>query len=107
MKSLLLGVVLLFGAFSAHADLFDLFKKKAEATNANPAALAGFSQDQVADALKQALGKGVSSAITNLGQPGGFLNNPKVKIVMGMVRMIRMGFTTTFEIEMSAATSKA
>jgi hypothetical protein len=82
MKSLVLGVALSFCLSTARADLFDLFKKKPAATNANPAALAGFSQDQVADALKQALGKGVSSAITNLGKPGGFLDNPKVKIPM-------------------------
>jgi hypothetical protein len=36
----------------------------------------------VADALKQALGNGVTAAITNLGKPGGFLENPKVKIPM-------------------------
>jgi hypothetical protein len=82
MKSLVLGVALFLGLSTARADLFDLFKKKPTATNANPAALAGFSQDQVADALKQALGKGVSSAITNLGKPGGFLDNPKVRIPM-------------------------
>jgi hypothetical protein len=60
--------------------LFDLFKKKPSgATNAS---LAGFSENQVADALKQALGNGVTAAITNLGKPGGFLENPKVKIPM-------------------------
>ena len=80
MKGLFLGIALVLGTSAAQADLFDLFKKKpGGATNAS---LAGFSENQVADALKQALGNGVTAAITNLGKPGGFLENPKVKIPM-------------------------
>jgi len=80
MKGLFLGIALVLGTSAAYADLFDLFKKKpSSGTNAG---LAGFSENQVADALKQALGNGVTTAITNLGKPGGFLDNPKVKIPM-------------------------
>ena len=72
-------------ASSTHAALLDFLKPKTNTTSATGASLpslAGLSQDQVADALKQALGKGVSSAITNLARPDGFLANPKVKIPM-------------------------
>ena len=63
---------------AAHGALFDFLKGKD--TNSSSAALGGLSQDQVAQGLKEALEKGVQAAITNLSQPGGFLDNPKVKI---------------------------
>lgn len=67
---------------TTQAALLDFLKPKTNTTSAALPSLAGLSQDQVADALKQALGKGVSSAITNLAKPDGFLANPKVKIPM-------------------------
>jgi hypothetical protein len=60
------------------ASFLDAFKSK----TGDSGALSSFSQEQVADALKQALGKGVSSAITNLAKPGGFLSNAQVRIPM-------------------------
>ena len=42
--------------------------------------VAGFSSEQVAQALKEALGKGLQHAVSTLGQPGGFLTNLNVKI---------------------------
>jgi Protein of unknown function (DUF4197) len=38
------------------------------------------SDNDIAAGLKEALGKGVKSAITSLGKPNGFLLNPRVKI---------------------------
>ncbi len=84
MKLMALLVVLAL-ASSTQAALLDFLKPKTNSTSVTTAALpslAGLSQDQVAEALKQALGKGVSSAITNLAKPDGFLANPKVKIPM-------------------------
>ncbi len=81
MKLIALLVALAF-ASSTQAALLDFLKPKSADTNASSTLLAGLSQDQVAEALKQALGKGVASAITNLGQANGFLANPKVKIPM-------------------------
>ena len=69
-------------ASSTHAALLDFLKPKTNSTSTALPSLAGLSQDQVAEALKQALGKGVTSAITNLAKPDGFLANPKVKIPM-------------------------
>src|SRR6185503_12707170 len=81
MKRILL--LLLAGtAITVQAALLDILKKKPADTNAGAASLAGFSQDQVADALKQALAKGVQTAVANLGQTNGFLSNPKVRIPM-------------------------
>lgn len=68
--------------FSARAALLDFLKKKSSDTNASAASLAGLSQDQVADALKQALAQGVQYAVTSLGKTNGFFANPKVKIPM-------------------------
>jgi hypothetical protein len=61
------------------ADLFDVFKRK---TDTNTTALAGLSQAQVTDGLKQALEKGVGAAVTNLARPNGFLSNAQVRIPM-------------------------
>lgn len=82
-RQLLLLCCVTLSVASAHAALLDFLKPKTADTNAiSTAALSGLSQDQVADALKQALGKGVTSAVTNLSQADGFLKNPKVKIPM-------------------------
>lgn len=78
----LLLLSLALSSVTASAALLDFLKPKSADTNASSSLLAGLSQDQVADGLKQALGKGVASAITNLGQANGFLGNPKVKIPM-------------------------
>lgn len=75
-------LVALTVAGSAHAALLDFLKPKSASADSSSSILAGLSQDQVADGLKQALGKGVESAITNLAKPGGFLDNAKVKIPM-------------------------
>ena len=44
--------------------------------------LAGLSQDQMVQGLKDALAKGLQQAIAGLGQDGGFLTNLNVKIPM-------------------------
>src|SRR5689334_8103307 len=44
------------------------------------AATASRATDLVAQALKEALGKGLQRAVSTLGQPGGFLTNLNVKI---------------------------
>ena len=66
----------------SHAALLDFLKPKTNTTSAATSSLAGLSQDQIVDGLKQALAKGVQTAVTNLAKPGGFLDNPKVKIPM-------------------------
>ncbi len=71
---------------TARAGIFDFFKPKPAtgATSAPPAAasLAGLSQDQMVQGLKEALGKGVQQAVGGLGRQNGFLSDPSVKIPM-------------------------
>jgi Protein of unknown function (DUF4197) len=50
------------------------------ASTAISASVAGLSSEQVAQALKEALGRGLQHAVSTLGQPGGFLTNLNVKI---------------------------
>jgi hypothetical protein len=50
------------------------------ASTAPSPSVAGLSSEQVAQALKEALGKGLQRAVSTLGQPGGFLTNLNVKI---------------------------
>lgn len=82
MKTFCLLLLVLALPFSSRGDFFDFLKKKksAEQTNGPAGGLNAFSSDQLSQALKEALAKGVSTAVTNLGQPGGFLENPEVKI---------------------------
>lgn len=55
---------------------------KGKDTAAMPAAVSALSQDQVVDALKEALSKGVQQAVSRLGHDGGFLTNLDVRIRM-------------------------
>jgi len=67
------------------ADFLDLFKRKNNPGQNGADAgisLAGLSQEQMIQGLKEALAKGVQHSITNLGREGGFLNNLDVKIPM-------------------------
>src|SRR5437868_13141624 len=69
---------------SPGADVLDVFKSKLSTTNNTGAsgALAGLSQDQMVNGLKEALGKGVEQAVATLGKPDGFLKDLSVKIPM-------------------------
>jgi hypothetical protein len=63
-------------------DQLGLTKPKSE-TNQPPAlSLGSLSQDQIIAGLKEALGKGVQNAISQLGHSDGFLTNLSVKIPM-------------------------
>lgn len=83
MKLLLSTLLLAILHHSAHAqfNLLDALKPKAGATNALPS-LASLTEEQTAKALKEALAKGVESAVKQLGTNGGFLTNLNVKIPM-------------------------
>lgn len=67
----------LVGVAAAEAGWRDWFTKPA--TTPTPAAL---TPDEIAGGLKEALAKGVSNAVTQLGKDGGFLNNLAVRIPM-------------------------
>jgi uncharacterized protein DUF4197 len=78
-------VILLVSSGITRAGLLDtlgLGKKSTDQTAGLSSGLAGLSQDQMIQGLKEALGKGVQSAVGNLGHDGGFLTNLNVKIPM-------------------------
>ncbi|HXI69471.1 MAG TPA: DUF4197 domain-containing protein [Verrucomicrobiae bacterium] len=57
--------------------------------------LAGLSQDQMIQGLKEALGKGVQTAIASLGRNDGFLTNLNVKIPMpGKLKSVEKALRT-------------
>ena len=76
LVSLLLGASLSTGLA---ASIFDIFKR---APAANSVSLASLSNEQIVSGLKEALAKGVTHAVTNLGRPDGFLKDAQVKIPM-------------------------
>lgn len=64
-------------------DKADEPKQPADATTTGPALdLSRFTQLQMSDAVKQALGQGITNALTQLGSAGGFLTNQAVRIEM-------------------------
>jgi hypothetical protein len=81
-----LCVVLLAGQSLAAAGFLDFLKSSAKSTNAaavaSAAAAGGLSQEKLVAGLKEALAKGVQTAVTNLGRPNGFLTNANVRIPM-------------------------
>ena len=63
-------------------NLFEKPAKTESPSTPGDAALQALSSDQVAGALKQALGNGIQHAVADLGRTNGFLNNLDVRIPM-------------------------
>ncbi len=62
---------------------------------ASTAAASALSQDEISAGLKEALDVGVDRAIAYLGQDGGFLDDPQVKIPLpSMLQQLEMGLRT-------------
>lgn len=79
----------LLAVTSAQAGWFDWFEEKSdeviEAVKSGDTAQVvevALSNEQITNALKQALDKGADFAVAELGKDGGFLDNPKVRIPM-------------------------
>src|SRR6185295_7641362 len=85
-RTLPLIITLLVSGGVTRAGLHDTLGFGKKATNGTPGLSAGLpsslSQDQVAQGLKEALGKGVQQAVSRLGHEGGFLTNLNVRIPM-------------------------
>ena len=86
MKSafILIALLLSLPAATTHAGWLDNVLKPATSTNQNAgtAVLAGLGETEIANGLKEALAKGVTKAVADLGKDGGFLTNLAVKIPM-------------------------
>lgn len=77
-------LAILAAASTSRAGLLDVIGLTKPATNSftTNAAVSALSNDQVVAGLKEALGKGLQRAVTELGHEGGFLTNAAVKIPM-------------------------
>jgi hypothetical protein len=84
-SSLTITATVLVSLLTARADLLDklgLGKKTGNESALPGAGAAALPQGQVVQGLKEALGKGVQKAVSQLGHEGGFLTNQSVKIPM-------------------------
>ncbi len=79
-------VVIAAGAGAAHAagvgGLLDMLRGLGGGDQTQGTGIEALTQGEIADGLKQALEKGVNTAVTELGRPGGFLDNARVRIPM-------------------------
>jgi Protein of unknown function (DUF4197) len=85
MKSFLVFATLLASLAISRAVLLNELESLATTTNhtaLSAASVAGLSQDQMIEGLKEALAKGVQTAVASLGHNDGFLTNLNVKIPM-------------------------
>lgn len=78
-KSLVLVVLLAFATY-AQAGFLDSLGFGSKTNKFKELAGAGLSNDQIAQGLKEALGKGVQNAVSQLGRADGFLTNLNVRI---------------------------
>ena len=84
---LMLAALLLLASNSARAGLDDWMGVLKESvtgaqTAETGAGAAALSQSEIIEGLKQALDQGVQHAVNQLGQPGGFLDDARVRIPM-------------------------
>lgn len=80
MGRIVASLILWVYSASAAADMFDWLRNLGGQTESAAQATTGLSESEIAGGLNQALRKGLDRAIQQLGQPGGFLDNPQVKI---------------------------
>ena len=85
-KAILISLVF---STSAHAGFWDWLTGKSEeivdavkSGDTSKMVEVAFTNEQIANGLKQALSKGADYAVDELGKPGGFLNDPNIKIPM-------------------------
>lgn len=84
MKIFLIIPILFLSLAVSHAGLLNQLESLVTTNHASLSAsnLSSLSQDQMIQGLKEALGKGVQTAVANLGHDDGFLTNLNVKIPM-------------------------
>lgn len=76
--------VLTFGAEpesgSRKSGFFDFLRKRSKSIPAETGSLADLTSSQITSGLKEAVEKGLRSAVQHLGKPDGFLTNANVRI---------------------------
>lgn len=115
--------ITLITATTAQAGWFDWLEKKTnevietvKSADSSSVVETALSNEQITNALKQALDKGTDYAIEELGKAGGFLNNPRVRIAMpeslqSIEKVLRKvgqeKYANEFEITMNNAAEQA
>ena len=97
MKTFLIITTLLASLAISRAGLLDQLQALATTnkTGLSTSNLGGLSQDQMIQGLKEALAKGVQTAVANLGRNDGFLTNLNVKIPMpGKLKSVEKALRT-------------
>ncbi|MDJ0880800.1 MAG: DUF4197 domain-containing protein [Gammaproteobacteria bacterium] len=126
MKTLILLTafsITLITATTTQAGWFDWFEKKTDEVidavksgDTSKMVEVALSNEQIANALKQALDKGADFAVEELGKAGGFENNPKVRIPMpeslqSVEKILRKvgqdKYADEFEMTMNSAAEQA
>jgi hypothetical protein len=84
MKNALPGLIVLslFLAFPATAQSFLERLLGVKTTNSPALSVSALTQEEVANALREALGQGAQQAVARLGREGGFLKDRSVRIPM-------------------------
>jgi hypothetical protein len=104
-QSLLVAVVAALLPLNVQAGFFDELKSAVTPTNGSAGAsgaLSSMPEAQVADGLKEALGKGVTIAVSALGHSDGFLTNLEVKIPMpGKLQTVEKGLRMAGQNQMT------
>jgi hypothetical protein len=77
---LIVGLITVATVHAGWKDLLNSAKDYAGSSGLTSQGSGALSNDQVVDGLKEALSVGAEKAVAVLGQDGGFLNDPQVKI---------------------------
>src|SRR5947207_14291246 len=80
IRSFLPVFILVFTSLATPSRSADLLESLGLKKSSEAPGLSALAEDQVVDALKEALGKGIQHAITNLGRADGFLKDANVRI---------------------------
>lgn len=109
-------VVALALCCSALGGPLDFLKSAVSSTNSTATAASSLPQEQIANGLKEALGKGVQRAVAFLGRTNGFLTNMNVRIPMpSKLQTVEKGlrlvgqekYVDEFVVSMNRAAEKA
>ncbi len=113
---LLCIALLIMAVAPAQASWFDQLKEKVLENKVVTEGVSGLASDEIASGLREALEKGVRTAVELLGQTDGFLGNPKVRIplpdhlqqISSGLRMLGQDqYAEEFELTMNRAAEAA
>ncbi len=116
LTAIALSLTISHQAQAGWLDMLNDVVDSASTSGGSELAKSALSNSEVVSGLKEALANGVESAITTLGQPGGFLGNKLVEIavpdslhtIASTARTLGQGhYVDSFETSMNQAAEKA